>query len=139
MATVRATDVTTAHSAESQSSRAGRLVVGLYLVQGVYYLLTGVWPLVSIDTFQMVTGPKTDLWLVQTVGVLIAVIAVVLLVAACIGRRHVEPIVLAIGSAVALAGVDVVFVTLGVIAPIYLGDAALEGILLVGWLAALSR
>jgi hypothetical protein len=35
--------------------------------------MTGLWPLVSIGTFQQVTGPKTDLWLVKTVGVLIAV------------------------------------------------------------------
>ena len=28
------------------------------LVQGVYFLMTGLWPLVSIDTFQRVTAPK---------------------------------------------------------------------------------
>ena len=90
-------------------------------------------------TFEMVTGPKHDHWLVQTVGVLITVIAVVLLIAARQGRRHLEPIVLAVGSAVALAGVDVVFVSLGVIPPIYLADAALEGVLLLGWVVAISR
>ena len=46
------------------------------LAQGLFYFLTGVWALVSIDTFQKVTGPKTDLWLVKTVGVLFRVIGI---------------------------------------------------------------
>jgi hypothetical protein len=48
----------------------GRLYRSHYIhtlwVQGIYYLLTGLWPLVSIGTFQMVTGEKTDVWLVHT-------------------------------------------------------------------------
>jgi hypothetical protein len=32
----------------------------LLWAQGLYYLATGVWPLVSIETFQRVTGRKTD-------------------------------------------------------------------------------
>jgi hypothetical protein len=52
----------------------------LLWVQGAYYLATGIWPLVSVETFQWVTGPKTDHlpsgyeadhWLVMTVGVLV--------------------------------------------------------------------
>ncbi len=41
--------------------------------QAVYYVLTGVWPLVSMKTFLKVTGPKTDLWLVRTIGLFITV------------------------------------------------------------------
>jgi hypothetical protein len=107
------------------------------LIQGLYYLLTGIWPLFSIDTFQMVTGPKTDLWLVQTVGVLIGVIGLVLLAAMWRGWATVEVVLLATGSALALAGVDIVFVTQQVIPRIYLLDAAAEGVLLVAWVAAL--
>src|SRR4051794_14622821 len=44
--------------------RTGSSTVSLFRVllwvQGVYYFVTGVWPLVSIETFLMVTGPKTD-------------------------------------------------------------------------------
>jgi hypothetical protein len=47
------------------------------LVQGLYFLMTGLWPLVSIGTFQHVTGPKIDLWLVNTVGVLVEVVLMV--------------------------------------------------------------
>ncbi|HWG45418.1 MAG TPA: hypothetical protein VN688_21830 [Gemmataceae bacterium] len=107
------------------------------MVQGIYYLATGIWPLVSIDTFQMVTGPKTDLWLVDTVGVLIAVIAVVLLVAAWRRQTIGEVILLAVGSALALIGIDVIFVAQKVIPRIYLLDAAAEGALVIAWIAAL--
>jgi hypothetical protein len=34
-------------------------------IQGLYYTISGMWAQVSIDTFMMVTGPKTDIWLVK--------------------------------------------------------------------------
>ena len=40
--------------------REPRLAVWLCWVQGAYFLVTGVWPLVSIRSFQAVTGKKTD-------------------------------------------------------------------------------
>ena len=47
----------------------------LCVIQGLYYVVTGVWPLVSTcGTFEAVTGNKVDDWLVKTVGVLIIVI-----------------------------------------------------------------
>ena len=29
-------------------------------IQGLYFAMTGLWPLINIETFQMVTGRKTD-------------------------------------------------------------------------------
>ncbi|HEV8714847.1 MAG TPA: hypothetical protein VGX03_18710 [Candidatus Binatia bacterium] len=103
------------------------------LVQACYYLVTGVWPLVSISPFQFVTGPKTDLWLVKTVGVLVAVIGAVLLVAAYRRRTTLEIRLLALGSAVGLTAIDVVYVSLSRISPIYLLDALIELMLVVWW------
>lgn len=40
---------------------------------GAFMLATGMWPLLSIKSFQAVTGPKEDLWLVKTVGCLLTV------------------------------------------------------------------
>jgi hypothetical protein len=102
-------------------------------VQGAYFVLTGIWPLFGINSFQAVTGAKTDLWLVYTVGCLVAVIGAGLLVAAVTGRTTLEVIVLAVGSAVALAGIDVVFVVRGVISWVYLLDALAEGGLVAWW------
>jgi prepilin signal peptidase PulO-like enzyme (type II secretory pathway) len=101
---------------------------------------------VSIETFQWVTGPKTDHlvtgresdhWLVMTVGVLVSVIGLTLIIAAW--RRHgpLEVVVLAMGSALGLTAIDVIYVSRNVLAPIYLADAALEVLLLLGWLTAL--
>lgn len=103
------------------------------LVQTLYFLMTGIWPLVDIYTFQLVTGPKTDLWLVRTVGVLITVIAVVLLIATLRRQITLEIRLLAIGSAAGLAGIDIIYVSLGRISPIYLLDAFIELILIVWW------
>jgi hypothetical protein len=108
-------------------------------VQGIYYLLTGIWPLVSIETFMMVTGPKTELWLVRTVGALICVIAVVLLTAAVRQDRWTEIGVLAVGTALVLAVVDVTYVLLGTIPPVYLADAGVELVLISWWLVILTR
>jgi hypothetical protein len=102
--------------------------------QGLYFLVTGIWPLIHIDSFQAVTGPKFDLWLVYTVGVLVAVIGLTLLVAARNGRVGTEVLTLAVGSAVGLMAIDLVFVARGVLQWVYLADAAAE-VLLIGWWA----
>jgi hypothetical protein len=108
----------------------------LAAVQGLYFLITGIWPLVSIRTFEAVTGPKTDDWLVKTVGVLIVVMGAVLLLAAYRGQVTPETVALAVGGALALAGVDVWYVGRRVIPRIYLADAAAELILIASWAAA---
>jgi hypothetical protein len=48
-------------------------------VQAIYYLLTALWGLFHIESFMAVTGPKTDVWLVKTVSVLIIPTVVCLL------------------------------------------------------------
>ena len=102
------------------------LLPGVALVQGVYYLATGLWPLVDIDSFQSVTGPKTDLWLVRTVGALVTVIGLVLISAARRRRVTNEILLLGLGSALALAAIDVIYALSGRISVIYLADAAAE-------------
>jgi hypothetical protein len=106
------------------------------VAQGVYFVLTGIWPLFGINSFQAVTGVKTDLWLVYTIGCLVAVIGTALLVSAWSGRMTPEVAVLAVGSAVALAGIDVVFVLRGVISWVYLLDAAAQGGLIAWWVTS---
>jgi len=111
----------------------------LAFVQAVYFLITGIWPLVSIGTFQKITGPKQDLWLVKTVGVLVAVIGVVLGLAGVRRRITAGERLLALGSAAGLAAIDVIYVLRRRIRPIYLLDAALELLLIAGWLFDQTR
>jgi hypothetical protein len=107
-----------------------RIVV---LVQGGYYVVTGVVPFVSRRAFEAATGPKREWWLVQTVGALVTVIGGVLLSGGA-RRRCDSPelLGLAAGSAAALAGIDVVYVARRRISPRYLIDAAVQAGLLGG-------
>jgi len=119
-----------------------RFPIWVCWIQGFYYLLTGLWPLVSIETFQAVSGPKTDHlptgneadhWLVNTVGLLITVDALVLLFAAWRGKLPAEVVLLAIAAPLALIVIDVVYVLREVIAPIYLADAVIELLCVALW------
>ena len=105
----------------------------LALLQGGYYLLTAVWALVSPGTFQRVTGPKQDYWLVRTVAVLVGVIGAVLAMAGLRRQTTREVPVLAIGSAAGLATIDVAYASQGRISKIYLLDAIAEMALVAAW------
>ncbi len=106
------------------------------IAQGSYYLITGLWAIVHIESFQKITGPKTDLWLVKTVGLLLAVIGAGLLLAAY--RQQFDPalILIAIGSAAALLVIEFVYVAKRTISRIYLLDAAVEAGLIAWWAMA---
>ena len=106
---------------------------------GLYYLISGVWPLLSITSFQLVTGEKTDLWLVKTVGLLLMISGCVLVVAAYRRRIHLEIVILAVGNAFVLSLIEVMYWAAGTISPIYLLDAVLEGLLIAGWLLMWQR
>ena len=99
--------------------------------QSIYFLLTGIWPLISINTFQAVTGPKVDLWLVKMVGLLADVIGVSLLLTSIYKRLLLVMFILAISSAASFAIIDVVYALSGRISPIYLLDAAVQIILII--------
>src|SRR5205809_700428 len=85
--------------ASEPETRTSVLVV--LWVQTSYFLVTGLWPLISIRTFIRVTGQKTDHlltareadhWLVMTAGVLITSIALSLLSSAWKRRAAAETI-----------------------------------------------
>ncbi len=118
------------------STNRGDAVRTMSLVHGLFYAATGFWPIVSIKTFQLVTGPKRDLWLVKTAGALITVIGGVLTLAGL--RRRVTPEIqtLGVGSALGLTAIDLVYYRRGVLGPVYLLDAVAELGLASGWLLA---
>lgn len=105
----------------------------LALLQGSYFAATGIWPILHMRSFEAITGPKTDRWLVRTVGALVGVMGGVLISSARSGRMTTEIRILAAGSAAALAAVDLYYVARGRIPPVYLLDAAAEAALLAGW------
>jgi hypothetical protein len=98
------------------------------------YIATGLWPLLHLPSFEWVTGPKTDKWLVRVVGALVLVQGIVTLKAAA--RGHVGPELrqVAAGTAVIFAAADVRYVAQRRIRPVYLADAVLELGLAALWL-----
>ncbi|HEX8821509.1 MAG TPA: hypothetical protein VF794_16410 [Archangium sp.] len=115
--------------------KSGAVASRLAVAQGVFYVGTGVWPLVHLRSFEAVTGPKREGWLVKTVGALIAVVGGTLLSAGLRRRVGPELMLLAAGSAASLAAVDLRYSPQR-ISPVYLLDAFAEGVLLTGWCVA---
>ena len=113
--------------------------VRLARVQAIFYVVTGIWPFVSMRTFEAVTGPKVDRWLVKTVGALVAVIGCALALAS--RRRQLAPevVLVAAGSAAALATIDTVYVARRRISPVYLLDAFAEIGLVAAWVRLWSQ
>jgi len=105
----------------------------VWIVQGVYYLITGVWAVVGVESFQKITGPKYDVWLVKTVGAIVTVIGGVLLSAGLRRERAPEIPVLAVGSALSLGGVSTWYSLRGRISKVYLLDTLAEVMLIALW------
>lgn len=101
-----------------------------------YYFVTGIWPLLHIESFIWITGPKQDLWLVRTVALLIIIISLSLLSGQLRKRPSIETFTLAFGTALSLIIIDVWYVVAGVISPIYLLDALVEAIIVAALLRA---
>jgi hypothetical protein len=114
------------HSFSGVASVWALLLAYPLLVQGVYYLLGGLWPLFHLPSFQVVTGAKTDPWLVRTVGVLVAVIGGALCLASSRKSRAPEILVVAMGSAVGLACIDISYTAGRRISSVYLLDAVVQ-------------
>jgi hypothetical protein len=124
---------------DGHSMRKMPLTSLILLGQGAMYFATGVWPLVSRRTFEKVTGPKTDWWLVKTVGLVITAAGGSMLVAGAKRRTTPEVALLAIGAAAGLTAIDIGYVAKNRISPVYLLDAAAEMGLLASWAVALNR
>jgi hypothetical protein len=111
----------------------------LLLLHGAYLFVTGLWPLVHIQSFMAVTGYKTDQWLVKTVGALLLpmVIGVVVTYVYGVDKR---PIVFTlISSTVVFISIDFYYALQDVIANVYMIDGVIQILLLVSWLTTILR
>ena len=115
---------------DSADDRRRALAMG----HGVYWVVSGMWPILDIRSFEAVTGPKVDRWLVKAVAALITVIGAGLVQGARNGRVTPELETVAVGSALGLTAVDFVYVAKRRISPIYLLDAVVHTGLAVAWL-----
>ncbi|OIJ27982.1 hypothetical protein [Nocardioides luteus] len=114
-----------------QPSSTSDAPTGPAVPQGVFNIVAGLWPLLSLRSFEWVFGPKQDRWLEYTVAGLLCVNGAAQIAAARAG----EPVAarrIGQGTALTLLAIDLVYVPQGRIRWTYLLDAALEA----GWLAA---
>jgi hypothetical protein len=107
----------------------------LALTHGAFNVVGGLWPIISLRSFEWVFGRKTDRWLQKTLGGLLVSAGVAQLMAAPTpeGRTHAR--LTGITAACTLLAADLVYVPAGRIRPTYLLDAAMEA----GWIRAWLR
>ena len=96
---------------------------------GLFNLAGGLWPLVHMRSFEAVSGPKVDRWLVETVAGLMVVNGIVQLSPR--SSPHTSR-TLGVGTALWLAAIDLRYASTGRISKVYLLDAAAE----LAWAAA---
>jgi hypothetical protein len=116
-----------------EHNRSSVILSILPIGHGLFYLATGVWPILNRRSFELVTGPKTDFWLVRTIGGLISVVGAVILMSGLRRSQSPEVSLLALGSAASLTTSDLVYTAKKVIHPIYLLDALAEVVLMFFW------
>ena len=102
---------------------------------GVFNVLGGLWPLLSIRTFELVFGPKADRWLEYTVSGLLVVNGVAQLTAGPTEQGVAHARRVGVGTAATLAAIDLVYVPRGRLRWTYLVDAAME----LAWITAWAR
>lgn len=98
-----------------------------------YYLLTALWPFVHLESFLAVTGPKTDIWLVKTVSLLLFPYILLILYAIKVRWSPFIAVTIILGC-LGLAGIDLYYYLKGTIRGIYLVDLGLEMIFIMYWI-----
>ena len=112
--------------------------MGLW-VQAVYYLLTALWGLIDIDSFMQVTGPKTDIWLVKTVSVLLIPLVVCFAGGFFFNTNPLQVMLVALTSAAGLAAIDFYYTANNVIKWVYAADGVVQCIFILLWIYLLAR
>jgi hypothetical protein len=100
--------------------------------QGLFNLVGGLWPLISMASFEAVYGPKADKWLERTVGGLLVTAGLAQLAARSDDELRIARI-LGIGVAGTLGAIDAFYVPKGRISAVYLQDLACEAFWVAAW------
>ncbi len=108
--------------------------------QGIFYVATGLWPIVHFRSFERITGHKTDRWLAKAMGGMIAAVGTALIIGSLDRQPSRALRWLGVGSAMALGISDLVKTARGRAgSKAYLADAAAEGAAVVTWFVARPR
>lgn len=110
-----------------------QLMKTLLLFEATVYAVTGLWPIIHYSSFEKITGPKADVWLVIVVGWFITICSAAMF-SSYFGNISREGLVIALGTPVILGTLDVYYVLKKEISKVYLIDAVLEFFFAVCWL-----
>jgi hypothetical protein len=102
-------------------------------MQGLYDMIGGLWPLLHMQSFEAVTGPKEDSWLVRTVAGILLVVGTVLLRAAFRGHVAHDVRWMAAGISTVLALVALVSSLAGFISWLYFFDGLFHFAFAMAW------
>ena len=107
-----------------------RILLG---IQCIYTFITAVWSLVDIESFMLVTGYKTDIWLVKTVGAILVSISLCMTTHLFIRTDHLPVVILAIFSSIGFICIDFYYALNDIISNVYLADGFAQILFLLGW------
>ena len=107
----------------------------LLWIQTLYITITALWPLVHISSFIWVTGPKTDIWLVKTVSVLLLSIAFCMFLCLYL-KYYIVGGAMALTTAIGLGFIDFYYTASGTIMNVYAVDGVLQVLFIIAWLLA---
>jgi hypothetical protein len=106
----------------------------IIIAQSVYILITAVWPILDIESFMIITGYKTDIWLVKTVGALLIPVAACLSTYLFIESDTRPAFVLGMLTCISFIVIDFYYALNDVISDIYLVDGIVQIIFLLMWI-----
>ncbi|HEU5171678.1 MAG TPA: hypothetical protein VFU46_14110 [Gemmatimonadales bacterium] len=101
------------------------MITAVLIVQGVFYVVTGLWPFLHLPSFITVVGAKPDIFQLHVTAGLIVAIGLVLL----LGARRPDPSAAALGILAALTFIALDVAYDPVLRQIYWLDAAAEALI----------
>jgi hypothetical protein len=101
-------------------------------VHAAYYVVTGAWAVVDRTSFERLTGPKRDYWLVRLVGGLAVCVGTSLGATVVTGRKRQQDVTLALATSLAFVVADVHAARL--LSRVYIGDVVLHAFFVPAWI-----
>jgi hypothetical protein len=119
--------------ATDRPARAAHIAACTGLVQGIYYVAIGLWPLLGPASYIGATGPKPDLWSLHATAILLVAVGLAVALASVRRRLHAELRLLALAVPLGLLVIDVAHVVAGRVVPVYLVDALAQLLFAAAW------
>ncbi|WP_336514176.1 hypothetical protein [Pollutibacter soli] len=95
----------------------------MILLQSIYTLVASLRAIADIKSLMVISGCKTDFWLVKTVAALVIAISICLISGLFFRGNPLPILILSLTSAIALSTIDLYYLTNNTIGSVYLLDA----------------